>query len=332
MRGTRPSADPAHSQTYQIGTSSEPPIDFVAEAMRLRKRWQTTDLFGRAADWRKIEELVRTRDYLRAARTHRGLFQIAARSMGIRYGKIENKVLRAVHAMSVRSSRTPVNRFGAILAWMTDQLESDAELLRRIKPLNLGMLVRIAKSGQIDETPWDTWWGFGAQGEVNVEYWTPRLWFEIMKLTFTLDPASPGRARVPWIPAKNHYTQQDDGLAQPWYGRVWLNAPWGDGNMVRWVDKFIEHGRGMILVPDSTATVWFQKLIAASDMLLFVSKKIRFMTPHGLAPSSFPRGSALFAVGDKECVRGLIRAHRAGLGTLMIPASAALIARYENDS
>jgi hypothetical protein len=314
---------------YQIGTSGDAaaPFDFAAEAARLRVKWQGADTFGREADKKKIRVLIETRHYLRAAQAGRGLFFALARGRGIRYGKLETKVLRYI-GMRTERSRTAVNRFASVLAWLADQPESDVELIERVRPMRLGDLESIAAGRASDVGVWDSWWGFGTQGEGNVEYWTPRRWFEVMEVRFDIDAASPGADLAPWIPAARHYTKADDGLAQPWHGRVYLNPPWGEGDMLRWVNRFVQNANGIMLIPDSTSTVWFQRLVGASDMMLLVSKKIRFQTPQGLAPSSFPRGTALFAIGD-ECVRGLIRAHRAGMGVLMVLPSAALLARYE---
>lgn len=50
---------------------------------------------------------------------------------------------------------------------------------------------------------------------------------------FDLDPCSP--VNRPWDTAKHHYNINDDGLSKDWFGRVWLNPPYGNQNcqMVR---------------------------------------------------------------------------------------------------
>jgi len=42
---------------------------------------------------------------------------------------------------------------------------------------------------------------------------------------FDLDPCSP--INRPWPTAEKHYTIEDDGLFLPWFGRVWMNPPYG---------------------------------------------------------------------------------------------------------
>ena len=56
---------------------------------------------------------------------------------------------------------------------------------------------------------------------------------------FDLDPAaSPDNAKAP-----RFCTEADDGLAQPWKGRVFLNPPYG-GAVGKWVAKARDEVRG----------------------------------------------------------------------------------------
>ena len=58
-----------------------------------------------------------------------------------------------------------------------------------------------------------------------------------------LDPASNSR-EIPNVPAAKHYTDQDNGLLQPWVGRVFLNPPFGP-EAGRWFSKlFLERFAG----------------------------------------------------------------------------------------
>jgi hypothetical protein len=58
---------------------------------------------------------------------------------------------------------------------------------------------------------------------------------------FDLDPcASIDR---PWDTAAHHYTVEDDGLIQPWFGRVWCNPPYGP-KMGGFLSKLATHERG----------------------------------------------------------------------------------------
>jgi len=89
------------------------------------------------------------------------------------------------------------------------------------------------------------------------DYWTPTWIFDAMGLRFDLDVACP-EGGAPWVPADRYYTQADDGLTAPWYGRVWMNPPYS--NTSPWADRFLAHGNGVALVPVAksywTGRVW----------------------------------------------------------------------------
>ena len=98
-------------------------------------------------------------------------------------------------------------------------------------------------------------------GITSDDYYTPEWVFERMGIEFDLDVCSPPGG-IPWIPAKRHYTQADDGLASAWAGRVWMNPPYS--NTTPWADRFIRHSNGVCLVPHSRSR-WWGRLWAAAD-------------------------------------------------------------------
>jgi hypothetical protein len=77
------------------------------------------------------------------------------------------------------------------------------------------------------------------------EIYTDPAVFDALGVEFDLDVCAP-EGGLPWIPAKNHYSLKDDGLAQEWHGLVWCNPPYSKPKP--WIDKFIEHGNGIMLV------------------------------------------------------------------------------------
>jgi hypothetical protein len=52
---------------------------------------------------------------------------------------------------------------------------------------------------------------------------------------FDLDPCSP--VNRPWDTARHHYTIEDDGLQQPWFGRVFCNPPYDTALIVRFIRR-----------------------------------------------------------------------------------------------
>jgi len=95
------------------------------------------------------------------------------------------------------------------------------------------------------------------------DVYTPPQVFERLGLEFDVDVCAPPGG-LPWVPARQHYSVTDDGLTAPWHGLVWMNPPYSDSSP--WVDRFIEHGNGVALVPFSKST-WFLNLWNLADAL-----------------------------------------------------------------
>jgi len=104
------------------------------------------------------------------------------------------------------------------------------------------------------------------------DVYTPAWVFERLGLRFDLDVASPPGG-IPWIPADRFFTQADDGLAQPWHGRVWMNPPYS--RCTPWVDRFLEHSDGVALLPCNKSR-WFATLWEEADAL-HVSRVFQFV-------------------------------------------------------
>lgn len=126
----------------------------------------------------------------------------------------------------------------------------------------------------------------------SVEWYTPPSLFDALGLRFDLDPASPNPP-VPWVPADRFYAE--DGHLLQWDGRVWLNPPYGPA-AVPFIDRMIEHGNGLLLLPARTETRAFQRAAMAADYVVFLRDRLHFVRPDGhQARSSF--ASSLLAFG-----------------------------------
>lgn len=151
------------------------------------------------------------------------------------------------------------------------------------------------------------------------EWYTPPYIFFALGCHFDQDVASPGPNIVPWIPARHHITE--NSLQATWSGFVWMNPPFGARNgLVPWLRKFFAHGNGIALTPDRTSAPWWQEFAPLSDLILFVSPKIKFVSPGGAAGMSPAQGTCLMAKGDA----GRIALHQAApklgvLGAMMPP-------------
>lgn len=112
-----------------------------------------------------------------------------------------------------------------------------------------------------------------------------------------LDPCSNSKTE-PNVPAAIHYTTEDDGLAQVWRGRVYMNPPYGR-EIGKWVTKLCEcYEMGNVteaiaLVPARTDTGWFDQLIDDYRFHCFVHGRLTFIGNAWAAP--FP--SAIVYLG-----------------------------------
>ncbi|RCJ41929.1 hypothetical protein A6769_38560 [Nostoc punctiforme NIES-2108] len=82
------------------------------------------------------------------------------------------------------------------------------------------------------------------------------------------------------IKAANHYTASDDGLAQEWYGRVFMNPPYScPGKWMAKLQAEIEAGRvteAIALVPAATDTNWLHPLLDTQP-ICFWKGRIKFL-------------------------------------------------------
>lgn len=91
---------------------------------------------------------------------------------------------------------------------------------------------------------------------------------------FDLDPCA--AVGQPWRTATKQYTEIVDGLDQPWSGFVWCNPPFGP-EAGAWLERMVDHGNGIALVPARTETQWFTRNVwAAADAILFLEGRPHF--------------------------------------------------------
>lgn len=158
--------------------------------------------------------------------------------------------------------------------------------------------------------------GFSHESQRNesIEWYTPPSIFERIGLRYDLDPCSPGEGKS-FVPADKFYTIEDDGLTSPWEGKVWMNPPY-NSEIVPWMNKFKEHHNGIALVFSRTDTQWFQNVAATSDLICFISKRVKFYKG-GMdhQPGTPGAGSCLIANG-KESMDAVLAS---GLGLCVEP-------------
>lgn len=116
---------------------------------------------------------------------------------------------------------------------------------------------------------------------------------------FDLDPCAP--VVRPWPTACQHFTIKEDGLTQPWHGRVWLNPPYGK-QTDKWLRRLCAHGNGIALVFARTETsAWFNDIWGIAQAVLFIRGRLHFYDINGKkACSNAGAPSALVAYGESN--------------------------------
>jgi len=116
---------------------------------------------------------------------------------------------------------------------------------------------------------------------------------------FTLDPCAP--IVRPWDTAQEHFTIEDDGLAQMWAGRVWCNPPYGL-EAAKWLERMAIHGNGIALIFARTETImFFDKVWGKATALLFIKGRLYFHHSDGSkAKANAGAPSVLIAYGNNN--------------------------------
>ena len=140
--------------------------------------------------------------------------------------------------------------------------------------------------------------GYEQHQVTSDDYYTPPSIFESLGIEFDLDVCAP-RGGVPWIPAARHFSIEDDGLAQPWEGKVWMNPPYsGPGP---WVKRFIQHGDGVALVP-ITRSAALRDIWDSEAKLLYAPIDLKFVREGELQRITWPTILVGFGI---ECAKAL---------------------------
>lgn len=115
---------------------------------------------------------------------------------------------------------------------------------------------------------------------------------------FDLDPCA-AIGNPNWV-CNRHFTTVEDGLRQPWSGRVFMNPPFS--NTVPWIRKHAEYGIGISLVTASVESMaWREFVWKRARAILLLHGRTRFCNPDGSTTTGRPlRSIALIAWSDMD--------------------------------
>lgn len=167
-----------------------------------------------------------------------------------------------------------------------DWTPDEAPAVRRNDPAQLGALLGRSSVAIAEELPAKVEPPAEAPVRDGDEWFTPAKFAtsaEKVMGGIDLDPASCEAANT-IVRADAFYDQEADGLAQPWYGRVFLNPPYSETGA--WIDKLAGEVGGLVtdvvvLVNAKVEAGWFEKLWELSPVICFVRGRISFVAGDG---------------------------------------------------
>ena len=130
------------------------------------------------------------------------------------------------------------------------------------------------------------------------EWYTPK---EILDLLggFDLDPCAP--VEPLYRTAAVMYNRNDDGLAQTWHGRVFLNPPYSQPLLDGFMSRMAEHGNGIALLFNRCDSRMFRTFVLErATAIRFLYQRIRFFYPDGKRGNSPRCGNILVAYGKEN--------------------------------
>ena len=159
------------------------------------------------------------------------------------------------------------------------------------------------------------------------EWYTPAEYIEAAKAVMggiDLDPASTPEANAV-VGATRFYTAEDNGLAQTWRGRMWMNPPYARPLVDRFCERLAASFRAgdvteaCVLVNNATETEWFGSLVEVGSAFCFVRRRVRFWHPDRTTSAPLQGQVIAYLGANPES----FAAHFAELGSTLSPLAGA---------
>jgi ParB family chromosome partitioning protein len=139
-----------------------------------------------------------------------------------------------------------------------------------------------------------------------------------------LDPASSAAANAV-VQATHYFSEVDDGLEQPWRGRVWLNPPYAQPAIEHFTRKLADGvaagdvTAAIVLVNNATETEWFATVARVATAICFPVGRVRFWSPDRDSATPLQGQAVLYTGSDVAAFRASFGAF--GLIASLLPPS-----------
>jgi DNA N-6-adenine-methyltransferase (Dam)/Protein of unknown function (DUF3102) len=138
----------------------------------------------------------------------------------------------------------------------------------------------------------------------QTEWYTPPTYLDLARRVLgqiDLDPASCDIVQKQ-VGAQRYFTAEDDGLAQPWFGKIFCNPPYSQPAIMHFVEKLVAEVKAgnveqaILLTHNFSDTRWFHLAVGVAGAVCFPRGRINFYGSQGdAAPTN---GQTFFYFGD----------------------------------
>lgn len=134
-------------------------------------------------------------------------------------------------------------------------------------------------------------------------WFTPKKFIDVLG-PFNLDPCT--MSYRPFETALNNYCHDlgVNGLEREWFGDVWLNPPYGK-QIMPFIDKFIEHKKGIMLIFARMGSEGVQKALNSGAYCYCLRRRIYFIHKDGEKATNAGTDSCLIFFDKKYITKCL---------------------------
>jgi ParB family chromosome partitioning protein len=158
-----------------------------------------------------------------------------------------------------------------------------------------------------------------SQNSGQEAWYTPPEYIEAARAVLgeiDLHPASSEKAQET-VQARQFFTIEGDGLSKRWEGRIWLNPPYNQNLVDKFVLKLCEHfdqgevTAALLLTNNCTETLWLQRAAKSAAAICLPAGRVHFLNEEG-DPVGAPLQGQVLSYFGPEVERFLTTFHDFG--------------------